>query len=44
MVYTCCKCKKEIDLRITGRIICPYCGYRIIRKARPTTVKKVKAK
>jgi len=45
--YECVKCQarfdgKEISLR--GRISCPACGYRVIRKVRPPIVKRVKAK
>ena len=41
----CFKCKKEIDpAQVKKRVICPYCGFRIIKKTRPETVKKVRAK
>jgi DNA-directed RNA polymerase subunit RPC12/RpoP len=45
MGYICFKCKKEIERKsIERRIICPYCGSRIVSKARPSTLKKVKAR
>jgi DNA-directed RNA polymerase subunit RPC12/RpoP len=45
MVYICFKCQKEIDGKsIERRIICPYCGSRIIAKGRPAVIKKVKAR
>lgn len=40
-MYRCLKCKKEIENIDQPR--CPYCGYRIVAKARPTFVKRVKA-
>lgn len=44
MVYKCFQCKREIDSkRIERRIICPFCGSRILTKTRPTVIKKVKA-
>jgi len=37
-------CGKEVPKEdIRKRIRCPYCGYRILLKDRPETVKKVKA-
>jgi DNA-directed RNA polymerase subunit RPC12/RpoP len=45
MVYKCFECQKEIDAKsIERRIICPYCGSRIIAKERPPVIKKVKAR
>ena len=46
IMYKCVDCGKEIkiDLRTAKKIICPYCGYRIIRKPRPETIKKVMVK
>ena len=42
-MYKCLNCGKEVrfELRTAKKIICPYCGYRIIRKDRPKVVKKV---
>ena len=46
--YVCAKkeCQKEIDeeklLSLPG-IKCPYCGYRIIYKKRPSIIKQIKA-
>ncbi|MHC1568832.1 MAG: DNA-directed RNA polymerase subunit P [Candidatus Syntropharchaeia archaeon] len=44
MGYYCANCKKsvEIDYEYQG-IRCPYCGYRILIKERPTIIKRVKA-
>ena len=41
--YKCIDCGKEvkIDLKTAKKIICPFCGYRIIRKPRAPVVKKV---
>ena len=45
MVYKCFNCKREIESKlIERRVICPYCGSRIITKSRPTVIKKVKAR
>jgi DNA-directed RNA polymerase subunit P len=45
MGYTCLGCGKEvdIDLRTAKKIICPFCGYRILRKPRPKVAKTVHA-
>jgi len=44
-MYRCFGCQKEIDAKsIERRVICPYCGSRIISKARPNVIKKVKAR
>jgi DNA-directed RNA polymerase subunit RPC12/RpoP len=42
-MYKCVNCGKEviIELKTAKKIICPYCGYRILRKSRPTVIKKV---
>ncbi|MCX6818343.1 MAG: DNA-directed RNA polymerase subunit P [Candidatus Aenigmarchaeota archaeon] len=44
--YKCLNCGKpvEIDLQKAKKIICPYCGYRILEKRRPSIGRKVKAK
>ncbi len=41
--YKCVSCGKkiEMDLKTVKKIICPYCGYRIIEKLRGKTVKTV---
>ena len=45
MAYRCFSCGKEIDPKnVKRRIICPYCGSRIIIKSRPNVIKKVKAR
>ena len=45
MNYKCVNCKKEItlDLNKDKKIICPFCGYRIIEKLRPQKSKRVDA-
>lgn len=42
-MYACLNCKKdvEIDINRTKKIICPFCGYRILKKKRAQTTKKV---
>lgn len=42
-MYKCLSCKKTIA-KIEDKIRCPYCGYRIFVKMRPTTVKRVQAR
>lgn len=46
MEYKCMDCGKKIklDLKTVKKVICQYCGYRIIEKLRPKVVKKVLAK
>ena len=46
VMYKCMDCGKDVklDLRTAKKIICPYCGYRIIRKPRPEVIKKVKVR
>lgn len=45
-MYKCISCGRElkIDPKTTPKIQCPYCGYRIIEKLRPGTVKTLKAR
>ncbi|MHA1369250.1 MAG: DNA-directed RNA polymerase subunit P, partial [Promethearchaeota archaeon] len=46
IVYFCAKCKKEVhpdDLESLPGVKCPHCGSRILYKARPKLVRKVKA-
>ena len=45
-MYKCVNCGREIDIDLSKakKIICPYCGYRIIEKERPKIVKKVLAR
>ncbi len=44
-MYKCFNCGKEveIDLKTAKKIICPYCGYRVLKKTRPKITKRVKA-
>ena len=46
MSYKCIDCGKEVelDLKTAKKVICPFCGYRIISKPRPVKGKKVLAK
>lgn len=44
--YVCIKCGKEFDeseLTVMLSIRCPYCGYRVIAKARGSDIKILKA-
>jgi len=45
-MYKCLNCGRnvEVDLTREKKIICPYCGYRILEKGRPPVAKRVKAK
>ncbi len=42
-MYKCINCGREvkIELKTAKKVICPYCGHRILRKTRPGTIKKV---
>lgn len=42
MSYRCVNCKKEVK-EIEDRVRCPYCGQRILVKARAEVIKTVKA-
>jgi len=47
MPYVCAKCGREMtaeDLKALPGVRCPYCGHRILYKARPPLIKKVKAR
>jgi DNA-directed RNA polymerase subunit RPC12/RpoP len=41
--YKCVNCGKgvELELETAKKVICPYCGHRIIEKMRPKIIKKV---
>ncbi|MEM3791426.1 MAG: hypothetical protein QXL16_01720 [Candidatus Micrarchaeaceae archaeon] len=41
MPYICIKCKKEISQLPKGFVRCPYCGYRVLAKKRPSIAKEV---
>jgi DNA-directed RNA polymerase subunit RPC12/RpoP len=46
LLYECVRCGhvfdgEELDLR--GRIACPECGYRVLKKTRGAIVRRVKA-
>ena len=45
-MYQCINCRKDVklDLATTRKIICPYCGYRIVEKLRAKTINKVQAR
>jgi len=43
-MYKCLRCKKIVSEFIEGRVMCPYCGYRILLKVRPEIVKRVQAR
>jgi len=43
-MYKCLNCGKTIEMKqVKDKIRCPYCGYRVIIKETPKTIKKVKA-
>lgn len=46
VMYKCIDCGKEVELELKGarKIQCPYCGYRILEKMRPTVPKRVEAR
>jgi len=42
-VFKCLSCREKVTLeQMQEKIRCPYCGYRILTKARPDVVTKVK--
>jgi DNA-directed RNA polymerase subunit RPC12/RpoP len=45
-MYKCLECGREVEIELKSakKIICPFCGYRILKKDRPTVVKRVKAR
>ncbi len=43
-MYRCYMCKKIIEKIEENRIICPYCGCRILEKVRPPIAKILKAR
>lgn len=45
-VYKCLNCSKQVksDLEKAKKIICPFCGYRVLEKTRPKVMKKVLAR
>lgn len=46
LTYVCVKCGHRFsgeELELRDRIVCPKCGYRVIKKVRPPVVKRVKA-
>lgn len=45
MGYTCLKCKSDVELDTRfGGVRCPYCGYRVLIKKRPSQPKTVEAR
>ncbi len=44
-MYKCINCGKEVkvELEKAKKIICPFCGYRILEKKRPNIIKNVMA-
>jgi DNA-directed RNA polymerase subunit P len=45
-MYKCLSCGKdvEVDISVSKKVICPFCGYRILKKKRPVVIKKVQAR
>jgi DNA-directed RNA polymerase subunit P len=47
LMYECISCGKHLtaeEIAMTPEIKCPFCGYRVLRKARPPIVKRIKAR
>lgn len=42
-MYKCISCKRVLE-KDDGKIRCPYCGFRIYAKLRPTVVRRVLAR
>ncbi len=44
-LYTCLNCGREAELELSTakKIQCPFCGYRILKKPRPSIPKRVQA-
>jgi len=45
VMYKCLNCGKQVNMELKDakKIICPYCGYRILEKSRPKVVKKIRS-
>jgi len=45
-VYKCLNCGKDVEVNLerAKKIICPYCGYRILEKKRPPVVRRVQSR
>ncbi|NLI62863.1 MAG: DNA-directed RNA polymerase subunit P [Methanosarcinaceae archaeon] len=44
MTYYCIRCKREMDINYEQPgVRCSYCGYRLLVKKRPQTIKRIKA-
>ena len=46
IMYRCLSCGKDVELDLASgkKVICPFCGYRIMRKTRPVAINKVQAR
>jgi len=47
IIYECISCGQHLtadQLAMTPEIKCPFCGYRVLRKARPPIVKRIKGR
>lgn len=44
-MYKCINCGRELDIDLSSgkKMICPFCGYRIVEKKRAEVVKSVDA-
>ena len=42
MDYVCFKCGKTVDMDISARVRCPFCGGKIIYKKKPEIITTVK--
>lgn len=45
-MFKCLNCGKEIDVDLEKdkKIICAFCGYRVLRKERPQVIRRVRSK
>lgn len=45
-MYKCLNCGKDVEVNLerAKKIICPYCGYRILEKKRPPVVRRVQSR
>ncbi|KAF5427569.1 DNA-directed RNA polymerase, subunit RpoP [Candidatus Methanophagaceae archaeon] len=42
MGYYCLRCKRIVELKTEYQSVrCPYCGYRALKKERPTVIVKI---
>lgn len=42
-MYRCASCSKAVELGKDDPVRCPFCGYKILIKERPKTVKTIRS-